>query len=84
MKGNLILDTYVGRPFAWLLSPVEAAVTKVHSMELLYRLSELETDIKQELAESIEWRLNEETLGFKNRGVKLLKKLYKEIEDSSR
>lgn len=66
--------------FDWLLSPIEAVATKVYCMELLYRISELEPDIKPELVESIEWRLNEENPGFKNRGVKLLKKLSKEIQ----
>ena len=65
--------------FGWLTSPTEAVATKVYCMELLYRISESEPEIKPELAESIEWRLNEETSGFKNRGTKLLRKLYSEI-----
>jgi hypothetical protein len=65
--------------FEWLLSPKEAVSVKVYCMELLYRISQVEPDLKKELAESIEWRLNEETPGFKNRGQKLLKKLYKEM-----
>ena len=65
--------------FDWLLSPVEAVATKVHCMDILYRISCIETDLKKELADSIEWRLNEESPGFKNRGQKLLRKLYAEM-----
>ena len=65
--------------FDWLISPNEAVSAKVYCMELLYRISQLEPDIKKELADSIEWRMNEETPGFKNRGQKTLKKLYFEI-----
>jgi hypothetical protein len=48
-------------------------------MEILYRISQVEPDMKKELADSIEWRMNEETAGFRNRGQKLLKKLYMEL-----
>jgi hypothetical protein len=65
--------------FGWLVSPVEAVATKIYCMELLYRFSEGEPDIKQELVNSIEWRLYEEPPGFRSRGVKVLKKLYKDL-----
>jgi len=65
--------------FDWLLSPNEAVAAKVYCMEILYRVSQVEPDLRKELADSIEWRLNEETPGFKNRGEKMLKKLYMEI-----
>ena len=68
--------------FEWLLSPNEAVATKIYCMEILYRISQIEPDLKKELADSIEWRLNEETPGFRNRGQKLLKKLYIEILNS--
>jgi hypothetical protein len=66
--------------FDWLLSPAEAIATKVYCMEVLYRISQVEPDLKKELADSIEWRLNEESAGFKNRGQKMLKKLSFEID----
>ena len=65
--------------FDWLLSPAEAVATKVHCMEVLYRISQAEPDLKKELADSIEWRMNEETPGFKSRGRKMLKLLDSEI-----
>ncbi len=65
--------------FQWLLSPMEAVAVKVHCMDLLYRISQIEPEIKPELADSIEWRLNEEPPGFRSHGKKMLKKLYSEI-----
>lgn len=65
--------------FGWLVSPGESVAVKVYSMEILYRLSEKEPDLKKELADSIEWRIAEETPGFRSRGKKLLKKLNKEM-----
>ena len=67
--------------FEWLLSPKEAIATKIYCMEILYRSSQVEPDLKKELADTIEWRLNEESAGFKNRGQKMLKKLYLEIDN---
>ena len=61
--------------FDWLLSPNHNAAVKVYCMEILFRISLMEPAIKQELADCIEFRLNEETPGFKNRGLKILKKL---------
>lgn len=65
--------------FDWLLSPREAVAAKVYCMDILYRMSETEPDLKKELADSIEWRMNEGTPGFKNHGIKVLKKLYWEL-----
>jgi hypothetical protein len=65
--------------FDWLLSPSEAVAAKVHCMDILFRISEIEPDLKKELADSIEWRMNEGTPGFKNHGIKVLKKLYGEL-----
>jgi len=65
--------------FDWLISPKESVAVKVYAMEILYRLSEIEPELKKELADSIEWRITEGTPGFKNRGVQTLKKLYKEM-----
>ncbi len=65
--------------FDWLLSPGESIATKMYCMEILYRMSQTEPDLKKELADSIEWRLNEESPGFKSRGKKLLKRLHAEM-----
>ena len=67
--------------FEWLMSRPESVSVKVYSMEILYRVSEIEPDLKKELADSIELHLDEETTGVQNRGRKLLKKLYSEMND---
>jgi hypothetical protein len=66
--------------FDWLVSPKESVAVKVYAMEILYRISQAEPELKKELADSIEWRIGEGTPGFKNRGLKTLKKLYKEMK----
>jgi hypothetical protein len=70
--------------FDWLLSPNEAIAAKVYCMELLYRISQVEPDLKKELADTIEWRLDEESPGFKNRARKMLKQLYFEIDNRTK
>ncbi len=65
--------------FDWFTSPSIPAAPKVFCMELLYRISEIEPDLKMELADSIEWRMNEGTPGFRIRGRKILGKLLREI-----
>lgn len=63
--------------FDWLISPAEAVAAKVYAMEILYRISEIEPDLRKELADSIEWRMAEETPGFRSKGRKILAKLIK-------
>jgi hypothetical protein len=65
--------------FDWLVSQKESVAVKIYAMEILYRISQVEPELKKELADSIEWRISEGTPGFKNRGLKTLKKLYKEM-----
>ena len=74
-----LLGELITTCFDWLVSPAEAVATKVYCMEILYRISQTEPDLKKELADSIEWRLSEGSPGFKNRGQKMLRKLYAEI-----
>jgi hypothetical protein len=65
--------------FEWLTSRKESVSVKVFSMEILYSISRIEPDLKKELADSIEWRIAEETPGFRSHGAKMLKKLNKEM-----
>ena len=65
--------------FDWLISPKESVAVKIYAMEILYRMSGMEPELKKELADSIEWRITEGTPGFKSRGKKTLNKLYKEM-----
>jgi len=66
--------------FDWLTSGKESVAVKMFSMEILYRISQQEPDMKQELADSIEWRMQEETPGFRSHGKKLLKLLNSELQ----
>jgi hypothetical protein len=65
--------------FDWLTSSSESVAVKMFSMEILYRISQQEPEMKKELADSIEWRMQEETPGFRAHGKKLLKQLYREL-----
>jgi hypothetical protein len=65
--------------FTWLTSPKESVAVKIYCMDILYNISKSEPDLKKELADSIEWRMQEETPGFRNRARKMLDKLFKEI-----
>lgn len=65
--------------FDWLVSQQESVAVKIYAMEILYRISQDEPELKKELADSIEWRIGEGTPGFKNRGLKMLKKLHMEM-----
>jgi hypothetical protein len=68
--------------FDWLLSPAEPVAVKVYCMEILYLISFVVPEIRNELADSIEWRMDEGTPGFRNRGLKILKKLRKEQKEA--
>ncbi|MEI6455327.1 MAG: hypothetical protein WCO93_03475 [bacterium] len=74
VKGELICIC-----FDWILSPAEAVAAKVYCMNILYSLSLAEPDLKKELADSIEWRMHEESPGFRAHGTKVLAKLYRDL-----
>ncbi len=76
LPGEKRLGELIRICFDWLVSPSEAIAAKVYCMDLLSRVSEIEPDLRQELADSIEWRLGEESAGFRNHGRKVLKRLY--------
>lgn len=67
--------------FDWLVSPKEAVAQKVYAMEILYRICQMEPDLKKELADSIEWRMQEETPGFRSKARKILQKINKDLRD---
>ena len=54
---------------------------RVHSMQILYEISEIEPELKPELIQLIEHEMTfHSTAGIKSRGKKLLKKLYSQSE----
>jgi hypothetical protein len=65
-----------------MLRLFEAAAIKVHAMQILYDISQKEPDLKPEVISAIELAIQEGTTGVKNRGRRMLKKLYKEINNS--
>jgi hypothetical protein len=74
------LGILISTCFDWLTSSKEPVAVKMFSMEILYRVSGKEPEMKKELADSIEWRMQEETPGFRAHGRKLLKQLYRELQ----
>ncbi len=69
------LGPLIGYCFTCLTSANLPAAPKVYAMEILYRISLAEPDLRQELTDTIMLRLDEETAGFRNRGLKILKKI---------
>lgn len=64
--------------YDWLVNPQVAVAIRVHAMELLYRISNEEPELKRELILAIQAHLHDGTAGFKSRGKKTLKKLSRE------
>jgi hypothetical protein len=64
--------------FEWLLKQGEAVATKMYSMEILYRISELEPDLKPELADTIRMQMIEGPPGIKCCGRRILERLGKD------
>ena len=62
--------------FRFLNSGIEPVAIKVFSMSVLYNLSELVPEIKEELKISIENQLPLSSAGFKSRGKKILQELF--------
>ncbi len=75
------IGTLINLCFDWLISPKEAVAQKMYSMQILYRIAQIEPDLRKELADSIEWRMDEETPGFRSQGKKILRKINKELRD---
>jgi len=64
-----------------LTSAKEPPAIRVHAMQILYNISEIERDFKPELLAIIEHELEyHSTAGISSRGLKIVKKLRKQIE----
>ncbi|MBK6963623.1 MAG: hypothetical protein IPH20_06635 [Bacteroidales bacterium] len=61
--------------FNWLQSPSESVAVKMYSMVILHRISDNIPEIRRELYDIIEIQLEEATPGFRNIGLKIMKKL---------
>ena len=62
-----------------MLKLFEAAAIKVHAMQILYQITLKEPELKPEAYAAIELAIQEGTTGVKNRGMKMLRKLSKEM-----
>lgn len=72
---DINISSLINTCFDFLIYPNESLAVKVHSMQILYYISEIEPAIKDELISTIEFVMPYNSIGFKIRGVKLLRKL---------
>lgn len=72
------LGILVDKSFEMLMNDKSSIANKAYSMELLYKISEIEPDLKIELIPVIEEQIPTGSSGVKLIGRRLLKKLYKE------
>lgn len=73
------LGILIDRCFTYLEDPIYPTAVKMFSMQLIYNYIEIEPALAPELIAIIENQYVDSTPGFKNRGKKLLEKLYKLI-----
>jgi len=62
----------------YLMDPKEPVAIKVHSMQIMYNISQTEPDLKPEIIDIIEYQYEFNSIAYKSRADKLLKKLFKE------
>lgn len=74
-----ILGLLVSTCFSWLSESAEKAALKVYAMEILYRISKRYPDIQAELIAAIEELMPRSAAAIRNRGEKILAKLYREV-----
>jgi len=65
--------------FEWLISANESVAVKMYCIQILYRLSETEPDILQELYDTIEFQMSDGTPGFRSIGSKMMRRIDKDI-----
>lgn len=74
------LGILIDRCFTWLEDPIYPTAVKMFSMQIIYNYVQIEPVLATELIAIIENQFNDSTPGFKNRGEKLLRKLYKLVD----
>jgi len=65
--------------FEWLISASESVAVKMYCIQILYRLSETEPDILQELYDTIEFQMADGTPGFRSIGSKIMRQIDNDI-----
>jgi hypothetical protein len=63
--------------YDFLLNPQQALAVRVHAMQIIYEISEIEPELKAELKSSLLFLLPNTSAGFKSRANKLLHKMKK-------
>lgn len=83
LESRPVSEEYIGRLadvcFNWLQEPASAVAVKMYSIKILTNIAEKEPAICRELIDIIEIQLDESTPGFRNIGLKTIKKLQKGI-----
>ena len=82
---NSIPEEHIGFLFDYCIetftSGKEAVAVRVHAMQILYNISEIEPDLKPEVLQLIEQEMDyRPTAGIRSRGKKLATKLHKQIQ----
>jgi len=65
--------------FKWVNDTNEEIAIKIYSQDILYRISEIYPELKNELIQTLENQIPRSSIAIKTRSWKMLKKLYKEI-----
>lgn len=65
--------------FKWINDTNEEIAIKIYSQDILYRISEIYPELKNELIQTLETQLPRSSVAIKSRSMKMLKKLYKEV-----
>ncbi|AHW61876.1 hypothetical protein SAMN05444285_107122 [Draconibacterium orientale] len=85
---NALPKEHIGFLFDYCIeaftSGSEAVAVRVHAMQILFNISELEPDLKPEVLQIIEQEMEfHPTAGIRSRGKKLATKLFKQIQRNS-
>lgn len=84
---NKISDEHIGFLFDYCIetftSGSEAVAVRVHAMQILFNISEMEPDLKPEVLQLIEQEMEyHPTAGIRSRGKKLATKLFRQIQQN--
>jgi len=81
-EDDVLLSKLLDICFKWLGSTKEKPAVRVYSMETIYQISGKIPELKNELILVIEEQMPYGSVGFKSRGSRILRKLYKETSVS--
>ncbi|OQX72771.1 MAG: hypothetical protein B6D61_13265 [Bacteroidetes bacterium 4484_249] len=76
-----ILGILADTCFKWLNNSSEKIALKIYSQDILYKISQLYPDLKHELISTLENQLPHSSIAIRTRSRKMIKKLYKEVQE---